>query len=494
LEGREETALQEREDGLKAPNFVVLLSDQQRADSLGCYGQRLPVTPCLDRLAEDGVRFDRAFTPQPVCGPARACLQTGLYATRTGNFRNDVPLPEGFPTLPRRLAHIGYDTAYIGKWHLASRNPDQIYHDRPVPPERRGGYDGFWMAADALEISSHGYGGHVFDHDGSRVDFAGHRTDFLADQALTYLAGRDRSRPFLLFVSFLEPHQQNDTKRCEPPVDLAGRFDGYDLPGDLQALPGNQESMYGDYLACCAAVDRSCGRVLDALAEEGVLDDTLVVYASDHGCHFQTRNRHLGGFSEFKRSCHEASVRVPLLLRGPGFRGGKVVGTPVSLVDLLPTLLVAAGTPTLPGPPPPGRFKDIGTWNPPCDGLPLHTFVDAPDCPRDVFVQISESQVARSVRCGPYTYSVRAPGAEGALVSSAPEYVEDYLYDRTVDPHELQNIVKDPGYAAVRATLRERLLGFLREVEGEAPAIRVASPDEALVDNAGTDRRTPPCA
>jgi hypothetical protein len=79
-------------------------------------------------------------------------------------------------------------------------------------------------------------------------------------------------------------------------------------------------------------------------------------------------------------------------------------------------------------------------------------------------------------------------------VSSAPEYVEDYLYDRTVDPHELQNIVKDPGYAAVRATLRERLLGFLREVEGEAPAIRVASPDEALVDNAGTDRRTPPCA
>lgn len=102
-------------------NIVFFFSDQQRADTLGCNGQPLPVTPCLDRFAcEDAVNFSNAFTPQPVCGPARAMLQTGLYPTQTGCYRNAVSLPLGQKTLARYLKEGGYQVAYVGKWHLAS--------------------------------------------------------------------------------------------------------------------------------------------------------------------------------------------------------------------------------------------------------------------------------------------------------------------------------------------------------------------------------------
>lgn len=446
------------------PDILVILSDQQRADSLGCFGQPMPVSPVLDRLAAEGVRYERAFTVQPVCGPARACLQTGLYATRTGNYRNDVPLPADVPTLPKLLSAVGYRSAYFGKWHLASRSPGEIYHDRPVPRERRGGYDD-WLAADALEMSSHGLGGHVFDGDGRRVDFSGHRIDFLADWVLAYMEERDPDQPSLVFLSFLEPHQQNDTRRCEPPPDLAGRFEGGRMPGDLEALPGNQGGMYGDYLACCAGIDRACGRILDRLRETGRLENTLVVYASDHGCHFQTRNRHLpGGAGCYKRSCHEASIRIPLILRGPGFRGGRTATAPATLLDLLPTLLRAAGAEDAL---PPGYRLD---------GRPLQDLPEAPETHRDVFVQISEVQAARAIRRGPYTYCVRGYGVDGGRESRSDVYTEDYLYDRTDDPHELRNRVADPALADLRADLRQRLLEKIRDVEGQTPRILPADP------------------
>ena len=102
------------------PNVIVVLSDQQRPDSCGVFGQHLPVTPRLDALAGAGVAFDEAFTVQPVCGPARAAIQTGLHPTRTGCWRNGIALPPGEPTLADRMGALGYQTGYIGKWHLAS--------------------------------------------------------------------------------------------------------------------------------------------------------------------------------------------------------------------------------------------------------------------------------------------------------------------------------------------------------------------------------------
>ena len=142
--------------------MLVVLSDQQRPDSCGVFGQQLPVTPRLDALADDGVAFHEAFTVQPVCGPARAAIQTGLYPTTTGCWRNGIALPPEGRTLAERMSSLGYQTGYIGKWHLASNRGRNLPDGRetarferlPVPPERRGGYHDVWVAADALEHTS----------------------------------------------------------------------------------------------------------------------------------------------------------------------------------------------------------------------------------------------------------------------------------------------------------------------------------------------------
>ena len=149
-----------------AYNIIFYFSDQQRWDTCGCFGQPLNITPNLDALAKEGVKFDNAFSPQPVCGPCRALFQTGKYPTETGCFRNNIMLPEGLKTLANYIEEAGYETAYIGKWHLASdgeleKKPTIDHTVTAVPQEYRGGYTGFWRAADVLEFTSHGYDGYV---------------------------------------------------------------------------------------------------------------------------------------------------------------------------------------------------------------------------------------------------------------------------------------------------------------------------------------------
>jgi uncharacterized sulfatase len=150
----------------KRPNILFFFTDQQRWDTCGCYGQELPITPNLDRMAAEGVRFDKAFTCQPVCGPARGCIQTGKYATEIGVHTNNRLLPLDEPTLPKWLSPAGYEVGYIGKWHLASFGPadgEDSFRTKPVPPERRGGYKDYWLASDTLEFTSHSYDGYMFD-------------------------------------------------------------------------------------------------------------------------------------------------------------------------------------------------------------------------------------------------------------------------------------------------------------------------------------------
>ena len=152
-----------------AYNIIFYFSDQQRWDTCGCFGQPLNVTPNLDKLAEEGVKFDNAFSPQPVCGPCRALFQTGKYPTETGCFRNNLMLPSNIKTLGEYMEKdAGYETAYVGKWHLASdgeleKKPTIDHTITAVPLELRGGYTGYWRAADVLEFTSHGYDGYVFD-------------------------------------------------------------------------------------------------------------------------------------------------------------------------------------------------------------------------------------------------------------------------------------------------------------------------------------------
>jgi len=438
------------------PNILFFFSDQQRWDTLGCYGQPLPVTPNLDRLAEEGVRFEHAFTCQPVCGPARACIQTGKYATEVGCHVNHRMLPTSERTIAHWLSEVGYEVAYIGKWHLASCGPHggpDDFRTQPVPPERRGGYRDFWLAADIIEFTSHGYDGHVFDGAMRAVPFPGgrYRVDCLTDFAIDYLQSRDAGRPFFLFLSISEPHHQNDHNCFEGPIGSEDRFRGFVVPGDLVGADGDWRESYPDYLGCCNSLDANLGRIRGELDRLGLADNTLILYTSDHGCHFRTRN------SEYKRSCHDGSVRVPLIACGPGFRGGQVVHELASLIDLAPTVLSAGGV----EPPPSMR------------GHPLQMTVGgvAEDWPPEVFIQISESQIGRAIRTHRWKYSVRAPDGQARAAPGSDVYVEDFLYDLEADPHERNSLVAHPAYETVRAELAETLRRRLASAGERAPTI-----------------------
>ena len=438
------------------PNILFFFTDQQRWDTCGCYGQKLPITPNLDRMAVEGVMFEKAFTCQPVCGPARACIQTGKYATEMGVHTNNRLLPIDEPTIAKWLSAAGYEVGYIGKWHLASRGPKDgpdDFRTKPVPLERRGGYKDFWLASDVLEFTSHSYDGHMFDGDMNRREFPDgrYRADCLGDWTLEYLDSRTLEKPFFLFLSFIEPHHQNDHGRYEGPHGSKERWANYEIPGDLINTEGDWHENFPDYLGCCHSLDENLGRVRKKLDELGIADNTLVIFTSDHGSHFRTRN------GEYKRSCHDSCIRIPMVICGPGFSGGKVMENLVSLMDLPPTIMASGGVEA------PDSMR----------GRPLQELVEgsAEDWPEEVFLQISESHCGRAIRTEKWKYSVRAPEKKGSDPDS-DLYVEDYLYDLESDPHERNNLVSDPAYKAIRAEFAEILRRRMAQAGEKEPEIR----------------------
>lgn len=434
----------------RQPNIVFMFSDQQRWDTLGCYGQPLDVTPNLDQMAAQGVRFEHAFTCQPVCGPARASIQTGKFASESGCYRNNIALPLHARTIAHYLNAVGYRTAYIGKWHLASDDVHD-YTTKPIPPERRGGYKDFWLASDVLEFTSNGYGGFMYNGDMEKVEFNGYRADCMTDFAIDYLRNQDGQKPFFLFLSYLEPHHQNDRNRYEGPEGSKEKFKDFVVPGDLVGTEGDWKTQYPDYLGCCHSLDYSVGRIRAELDNLGLSENTVLVYTSDHGNHFMTRN------NEYKRSCHESSIRIPLIIYGPSFPRGKVINELVSLIDIAPTILECAGIPT------PDNMQ----------GRPLQELVEGRghDWPNEVFIQISESHVGRAIRTDRWKYSVRAPHKDGWADSSSDVYVEDCLYDLQKDPYEKENLAVDPAYDWIRMDLRERLLKRMAAAREAVPVI-----------------------
>ena len=445
---------------MKKPNIIYFFTDQQRWDTCGCYGQKLDITPNLDKMAAEGVRFENAFTCQPVCGPARACIQTGKWATEIGCHINHTLLPVDEPTIAKYLSGEGYEVGYIGKWHLAScgeRGGADDFRIKPVPPERRGGYKDFWLASDVLEFTSHGYDGYMFDQDGNKREFpeGRYRADAQTDWVLEYLESRNGKHPFFLFISYIEPHHQNDHHCYEGPHGSKDRFQDYEVPGDLIDTGGDWRSEFPDYLGCCNSLDENLGRVREKLEELGIKDDTLIIYTSDHGSHFKTRN------GEYKRSCHDGCIRIPMVACGPGFKGGKVVDNLVGLIDTPATVMKAAGLEV------PEDFR----------GKPLQDVLNNPaDWPDEVFIQISESQVGRAIRTGKWTYSVRALDKDGVQDADSDVYTEDFLYDNDNDPHQRNNLISDPEYCGIRKQLRERLGQCIFDAEGKNPTINPVNP------------------
>lgn len=428
-------------------NIIFYFSDQQRWDTIN-----EEITPNLCELASEGVLFENEFTCQPVCGPARACLQTGTYATQNGCWSNAIPLPSGTKTLAEYFNEAGWQTAYIGKWHLGSdKLPGMGIHceNSAVPKERQGGYQ-YWRAADCLEFTSHGYDGYVFDENGTKIDFKGYRTDKINDFALEFLDNRNKSKPFFMFVSQLEPHHQNDHRRFEGYKDTVDNYKAYPIPDDLTFLKGDYEEMYPDYISAINRLDYNFGRLVNKLKELGIYDDTVLIYSSDHGCHFKTRNL------EYKRSCHDSSIHTPLIIKGGGFNGGKLEKRLVSLIDIPPTLLSLAEIPI------PSEYAGFDLTK------QIENKSEARQC---VFMQISESQCGRAIRTSDYMYSVRDLCPGGGFRPSSKVYFEDYLYDLKKDPNEKTNLVKSPEYAEIRQDLKYMLIDEMKAAGEEEPVI-----------------------
>ncbi len=420
-------------------NVIFYFTDQQRWDTFN-----ETVMPNLSKLSEDGVTFDNCYTCQPVCGPARACLQSGVYATETGCYKNRISLPQSIKPLAEYFNEEGYDTAYIGKWHLAS---DISFNCEkgPIPKERLGGYR-YFRGADVLEFTSHGYDGYVFDEKGNRLDFKGYRADAINNFALEYLDSVDKKQPFFMFVSQLEPHHQNDRKCFEGYRETVKDYSDYPIPDDLKEFKGDYYKEYPDYISAINRIDYNLGLLIDKLKNKGIFEDTVIIYTSDHGCHFKTRN------AEYKRSCHDSSIHIPLVMRGGDFKGGYIDNRMVSLIDLPATVLAAADIDI------PDFFR----------GFDLADDDEERDC---VYIQISESQCGRAVRTKEYKYSVSAPTyAAGMTMSASPVYIEEYLYDLKNDPNELRNLIKSPQYKLVRKKMQKMLLNEM-EKAGEKKAL-----------------------
>ncbi len=421
------------------PNIIFFLTDQQRWDTVTA-----DIMPELCTLADEGTFFENCYTCQPVCGPARACLQTGEYATGTGCIKNGIALPRSIKPIAEYFNERGYDTAYIGKWHLAT-GADFNCETKPIPRERLGGYS-YFRGADVLEFTSNSEAGYVFDERGNRIDFSGYRADCIVDFALEYIDSADENKPFFMMVSTLEPHHQNNEGHFRGYRETVDAYRAYLIPEDLQGAKGNAREEYADYLSAINRIDYNIGRIGAKLKEKNLWNNTVLVFSSDHGCHFKTRN------SEYKRSCHDSSIHIPLVIIGGDFAGGQVDSRLVSLLDIPATLLSLGGIDV------PESYK----------GFDLS---DSDNERKAVYVQISESQCGRTIRTKGYKYSVSLPGMAAGMAKKASKvYFEDFLYDLEADPYEKVNLISSKKYKSVRKELREMLLEEM-EKAGEDKAV-----------------------
>ncbi len=318
-----------------------------------------------------------------------------------------------------------------------------------MPKHLRAGYR-HWIASNVLEFTSHPNDGVIYDADNKPLRMNGYRVDCMTDFAIDFLS-QPRQAPFFLCLSYLEPHFQNDMQRFVAPDGYAQRYRDPYVPPDLAGHGGDWPQELPDYYGMCASLDENLGRLLGELARLGQLENTIICFVTDHGCHFRTRN------GEYKRSCHESSIHIPLVLAGPGLAGGARIPQLVSLVDLPPTLLAAAGLRS----PTPMHGRDM---------MPL-VRGQAGDWQNEVFIQISESQTGRALRTDRWKYSAIAPKDHGGPPGGSDVYVDDFLYDLAADPWEQNNLIGRPEHEETLKLLRARLIA--RMLAAGEPAARI---------------------
>jgi N-acetylglucosamine-6-sulfatase len=472
--GRPEPAARDAAAAGPPPNIVVIVVDDLRWDEFGAAGHPYVQTPNIDRLAAEGTWFVNAFHAVPLCSPNRASLLTGQYPSRHGIIDNVARslASHGLATFPRTLQEHGYETAFIGKWHMGN------------DPTPRPGFD-YWVG---LPGQGRTVDPQLFE-DGRLREVPGYVTDLLTDRAVAFVS-RARDRPFLLYLAHKAVHP--DARQLDDgSIDMArpsayipaarhqGRYERETFPrrpnvvaspdelADKPALrralayrasaditrmfgsildPGTSEETIRRRAEMLLAVDEGLGRILEALAAQGALDRTMIVLTSDNGFFFGEH-----GLSLERRLPYEESIRNPLLLRYPPLAAaGRRVAELVLSVDLAPTVLEVAGAP-------------IGGHVQGRSLVPLLTG-DARGWRESILVEF-------------YTYENPMPWLVDmdyrALRTDRYKYVHwmqhpdlDELYDLETDPYEQRNLVDDPGTAGLRRALRAELGRLVLEAMG----------------------------
>lgn len=437
------------------PNILIYHSDQFRSDFICAAGKNpMDFTPNLDAMYQQGTVFENFITNQPLCAPSRACLWTGRYATANGVWKNNAPMNPSTTTLATEVTKAGYSANYIGKWHLSAKGP-------AVPAEYRGGFTGLWQAANAPEISTTPYSGEFWNNDNKPLKYDNtYRVDFLTRLAQDFLKQK-HNKPFLLVLSQLEPHQQNG-EGFVPPKGYEAKFRNPYAPPDLTMFPGDWQHELANYYGDCKAIDESFGRILATLKEQNLDNNTIVIFMSDHGCHFRTRN------NEYKRSPHESSIHVPLMIQGPGFNNSRIIPELISMIDITPSLLSLLGLPI------PSSVQGRSV-------MPLLNDPAArAQWRNEVLVQISESEVARALRTDEWTYVALSPQSNPGRDPGSTHYQDYQLYNNRADPAQLFNLtgrsgaehyLGDRSIREITTQLRQRLIALMVEAGEQAPQI-----------------------
>src|SRR5204863_7493238 len=350
----------------RKPNLILFLPDQQRADTIACYGGVKVHAPNLNKLASESVIFERTYVTHPVCTPSRSSLMTGTWPHTNGCTRNSVPLDRRFRVFPELMQDTDYRTAYIGKWHLGEEGPIGRGFEQWVSTDDQGDYTNFLISQSIIPDKQNGRFSELAI---SNLPIQLSRPKFLEKSACEFIE-KHRREPFILVVGFVEPHSPyNGPLNDEHPLDqieldatatlplsediplryrLMREWQQGEAVLDRERLPtqlffGVTPEEYGSinhgYLGLVTLVDQSIGAVLACLERFGLTENTIVVHTSDHGDSLGAH--HLFG----KETMFEEATHVPLLVRLPGQRASKTITHPVSHIDFVPTLLDLLGQP-----------------------------------------------------------------------------------------------------------------------------------------------------
>ncbi len=426
---------------MKRPNVLFVFADQWRAQATGYSGNAQVKTPNLDALASRSINLTNAVSGVPVCTPYRACFLTGQYPHIHGLFLNDAHLRPNGNSIAQAFAAVGYDTAYIGKWHVNGQG-----RSKPIDKESRLGFD-YWKV---LECTHDYHNSRYYEGDSTEPQtWDGYDAEAQTRDAIEYIRDRDGERPFFLALSWGPPHDPYQTA----PERFRRMYDSDEIRLRPNVPPESAAAARVDlagYYAHCTALDEYVGWLVEALEEQGISDDTLLVVTSDHGDMLGSHgvNR--------KQKPWDESIRVPFLVRCPSLLGQEGRARDdlfVDSPDIMPTLLGLCGIDipvTVEGTDFSAALRHGTSSADPCAVLAsYHPFGEwARNKPGGVYGYTGREY--RGVRTPRYTYVETLDGAW-------------LLYDNEVDPYQLTNLIEHPSYRDARIGLQRHLHQRLTE-------------------------------